>query len=84
MGPKISYLGIIRMELGKTIVIFEISNLNFGKKMNCGTESAFSKGPGSTLCENLGLDLRLGPLYDVCYFRRMTQRNKNKMSWVVH
>ena len=62
LGPKMPYLGIFDLELKKTIVIFEISTLEFVKnesltqKVNFGIGSAFSKGLGPGL----------GPLYNVC------------------
>ena len=60
------YLGIFGLEFQKTIVIFEISTLEFVKyeslthTMNFGIGSAFSKGPGSAFSEGPG------PLYKVC------------------
>ena len=60
------YLEIFGLEFQKTIVIFEISTLEFVKyeslthTMNFGIGSAFSKGPGSAFSEGPG------PLYKVC------------------
>ena len=65
-----SYLGIFRLELKKTLVIFEISTLEFLKneslthKVNFGIGSAFSKGSGSGFSEGPGL------LPKVCHFYR--------------
>ena len=63
-------LGILRLEFQKTIVIFEISNLQFVKNkslthtMNFGVRSAFSEGPGSAFSEGLGPGP--APLYKAC------------------
>ena len=60
------YLGIFGLEFQKTIVIFEISTLEFVKyeslthTVNFGIGSAFSKDPWSVFSEGLG------PLYKVC------------------
>ena len=65
-----SYLGIFRLELKKTLVIFEISTLEFLKneslthKVNFGIGSAFSKGSGSAFSGGPG------PLHKVCHFYR--------------
>ena len=65
-----SYLGIFRLELKKTLVIFEISTFEFLKneslthKVNFGIGSAFSKGSGSGFSEGPGL------LHKVCHFYR--------------
>ena len=63
------YLGIFGLEFLKTIVIFEISTLEFVKHeslthtINFGIGSAFSKGLRSAFSEGLGL----GPLYKACH-----------------
>ena len=63
-------LRILGLEFSKTIVIFEISTLEFVKNkslthtMNFGIKSAFSKGLGSAFSEGLGPGP--GPLYKVC------------------
>ena len=65
------YLGIFGLEFLRTIVIFEISNLEFVKHeslthtMNFAIRSAFSKGLGSTFSESPGSDP--GPLCKVCH-----------------
>ena len=67
-----SYLGIFGLEFQKTIVIFEISTLEFVKNeslthtKNFGIGSTFSKGLGSAFSEGPGPGLGLGPLYKVC------------------
>ena len=61
------YLGIFGLEFQKTIIIFEISTLEFVKNeslthtMNFGIGSAFSKGPMSAFSEGPG------PLYKACF-----------------
>ena len=70
LSPKMSYLGIFGLEFQKTIVIFEISTLEFVKNeclthtMIFGIGSAFSKGPGFGFPEGPGPCL--SPLYKVC------------------
>ena len=65
------YLGIFGLEFLRTIVIFEISNLEFVKHeslthtMNFAIGSAFSKGLGSTFSESPGPGP--APLYKVCH-----------------
>ena len=60
------YLGIFGLEFQRTIIIFEISTLEFVKNeslthtMNFGIGSAFSKGPMSAFSEGPG------PLYKAC------------------
>ena len=64
------YLGMFGIEFQKSIVIFEISTLEFVKNesfthtMNFGIGSAFSKGLGSTFSEGPGTDPV--SLYKVC------------------
>ena len=61
MGPKMQYLGNFALELQKTIVIFDISTLEFVKNeylthaMNFGVGSAFFKGLMSAFSESLAL-----------------------------
>ena len=63
-------LGIFGLEFQKSIVIFEISALEFVKNesltytVNFGIGSAFSKGSRSAFSEGPGP----GPLYKVCRF----------------
>ena len=65
-------LGIFGLEFQKSIVIFEISTLEFVKNesltytVNFGIGSAFSKGSGSAFSE--GPVPGPGPLYKVCRF----------------
>ena len=64
------YLGIFGLEFQKTIVIFEISTLEFVKNeclthtMIFGIGSAFSKGLESAFSEGPGPGL--GPPYKIC------------------
>ena len=64
LGQKIPYLGNFGLEFLKTIIIFEISTLEFVKSKfithtkNFGIGSISSKGSGSTFSEGPGL----GPL----------------------
>ena len=64
-----SYLGVFGPELKKTIVIFEMSTLEFAKNetlthtVTFVIGFAFSESPGSTFSESPGLGL--GPLYRV-------------------
>ena len=52
LGPKMPYLGVLKPQFHKTIVIFEISYLDFVKiefltdTVNFGIGFAFSEGPG--------------------------------------
>ena len=73
LGTKIAYLGLFGLELKKkTIVIFEISTLEFlynkslTHAVTFGIGSAFSEGLGSAFSEGLGP----APLYKEC-FRRL-------------
>ena len=66
------YLGIFGLEFQKTIVIFEISTLEFAKNeslthtINFGIGSTFSKVAGSDFSEGSGPGP--GLLYKVCRF----------------
>ena len=68
----ISYSGILRLELLRTIALFEISNLEFVKHeslthtMIFGIGSAFFKGLGSAFSEGPSPGLDPGLLYKVC------------------
>ena len=74
-----AYLCIFGLEFRKSIVIFEISTLEFVKNeslthtMNFGIGSAFSKGPGSTFSEGLGPGPGPGPLYKVCLLKLLSE-----------
>ena len=63
------HLGIFNLELKKTIVIFEISTLEFVKNVSLTHTVTFnigfvlSESPGSAFSKNLGPGL--GPLYKV-------------------
>ena len=65
-------MGLFGLEFQKSIVIFEISTLEFVKNesltytVNFGIGSAFSKGSGSAFSE--GPSPGPGPLYKVCRF----------------
>ena len=69
LEPKMSYLGVFGPELKKTIVIFEMSTLEFAKNetlthtVTFVIGFAFSESPGSTFSESPCLGL--GPLYRV-------------------
>ena len=73
LGPKIPYLGIFGPEFLKTIVIFEISTLEFVKDESVthtttfGIGSTFSKGLGSAFSEGPGPGPAL--LYKVCLLK---------------
>ena len=68
-GTKNALLGYFWTRTLKTIVIFEMSTLEFVNNeflnhlLNFGIGSAFSKGPGSAFSE----DPSLGPFHIVCY-----------------
>ena len=68
---KMPYLGIFGLEFKKTIVIFEISTLEFVKHeplthtVNFGIGFAFSKGTASAFSQGPGPGQ--GPLYKVCH-----------------
>ena len=67
------YLGIFGLEFQETIVIFEISIVEFVKNkslihtINFSVGSAFSKGPESAFLEGPGPGPGTGPLYKVCH-----------------
>ena len=71
LGTKIAYLGLFGLELKKkkTIVIFEISTLEFlynkslTHAVTFGIGSPFSEGLGSAFSEGLGP----APLYKECF-----------------
>ena len=68
------YLSTFAQKFSKTIVIFEISTLEFVKNesltqtVDFGIGSAFSKGPGSAFSGDSGPGP--GPLYKVCLKKR--------------
>ena len=68
MGPKMPYLGTFGLEFEKSIVISEVSTLDFFKNeslthtVNFGIGSAFSKVPGLRFSEGQVP----GPLYKAC------------------
>ena len=72
------YLGIFGLEFQNSIVIFEISTLEFVKNeslthtMNFGIGSVFSKGPESAFSEGPGPGPGPGPLYKVCPLTAIT------------
>ena len=71
LGPKMPYVSIFRRECWETIVIFEVSILEFVKSkfladtVNFEIGSTFSKSPGSTVPQGLGPGP--GLLYKVCH-----------------